>query len=146
MGHWARDCPNSARPKLLEGPNTEGSKPQVRCFQCNQKGHLTFNCPQKASLYCDEGGAAASMSQMCRSGTVNNVPCQIVLDTGTNQSIVRADLIKEDDLTGYHTTIYCAHGDAVTYPTARVEFDIAGREVNTQAAVSSTLPRAAIVG
>ena len=146
MGHWARDCPNSSRPKLPEGSNTEGNKPQVRCFLCNQKGHLSINCPQKASFYCDRGGAATSLSQMCKKGYVNNVPCDIVLDTGTNQSMVHTDYVKGDDLTGNHATIYCAHGDAVTYPTARVRFCVAGREVTAQAAVSGTLPRAALVG
>ena len=46
LGHWASDCPKIQQ--YLEG------KHQAKYFKCNQKGHLSFHCPMRSSLYYEE--------------------------------------------------------------------------------------------
>ena len=52
----------------------------------------------------------------------------------------------EEDLIDQYTTIRCMHGDEVSYPLAVVKVGIGEREVIMNAAVSDTLPRAALLG
>ena len=66
-GHWSRDCPLWTRnPDRQDGgqhPTTASARdfqptptPRdnqvVKCYICNEKGHFSFQCPQKTSLYC----------------------------------------------------------------------------------------------
>ena len=39
----------------------------------------------------------------------------VLLDTGASRTMVRKELVSEDELTGEETTIRCAHGDVVLY-------------------------------
>ena len=70
----------------------------------------------------------------------------ILLHTGTSQSLVHSDLVAEEDIIDQHTTIRCMHRDEVTYPLAVVKVGIGGKEVIMNAAMSDTLPRAALLG
>ena len=65
---------------------------------------------------------------------------------GTNQSLVHSDLITEEHIIDQYTTIRCMHGDEVSSPLAVVKVGIVEREVIMNAAVSDTLPRAALLG
>ena len=139
-GHWASDCPS----KL-----SQEKKHQPRCYTCNQKEHLSFQCPTKTSLYCDRGSTGSlgggDSTQVCKKGSINGVPCKILLDTETNQSLVHSDFVTKEDIIDEHTTIRCMHGDEVTYPLAVVKVGIGGKDVIMNAAVSNTLPRAALL-
>ena len=50
----------------------------------------------------------------------------IVLDTGCLRTLVRSDLLGEENCKpGEKVTVQCAHGDTVTYPVASVELEAA---------------------
>ena len=93
----------------------------TRCYSCNEKRHLSYNCPQHSSLYCDAPGGGCSrfaketMHSNIQQGTINDQPCKVLLDTGTTQSMVHKDLISDHDILEEHTTIRCAHGDSTSH-------------------------------
>ena len=151
-GHWARHCPNSQMKREEPTPRKE-TRPNyldgVKCYSCNQKGHLAANCHSK-SLYCDRVATEALPRGQervhCR-GTINGIVCSdILVDTGATKTLVRGDLVSDDDILDGEITIRCAHGNIVSYPLAVVKINIGGKDIITQAAVSSTLPASALLG
>ena len=51
----------------------------------------------------------------------------ILLDTGCTRTMVRGDLVPEENLLpGEAATVLCAHGNTVLYPLARVRIDVEG--------------------
>ena len=159
-GHWARDWP---RPRNVEGRDanaTTGDSNQrrnpnsrplnmdgVRCYNCNEKGHISSNCP-KRSLYCGQSGTGIQgQDKARRHGTVNGVYCpDILVDTGATQTLVRKELVADDDILDGEVTICCAHGDTASYPLAVVKINIGGKDIITTAAVSGTLPASVLLG
>ena len=94
---------------------------QVKCYNCNEKGHLALNCPQEA-LFCSLMPAQANRQQqdhVCHHGTINGIYSQdIVVNTGT---LVHSYSVTPDDLVKGEITISCAHGGSVSYPLATVK-------------------------
>ena len=76
-----------------------------------------------------------------KGGLINGAPCDMLLDTGTTQSMVRSVLTTDDYIDG-QTTICCAHGVAKSYPMAPVQVEIDGTKQIIMAASSETLPQA----
>ena len=71
----------------------------------------------------------------------------IVLDTGCSRTLVRSDLVGEENCKpGEKVTVQCAHGDIVTYPVASVELEVQGRVLTVEAAVSNQLPSSMLLG
>ena len=62
--------------------------------------------------------AAAGRSTGCSYCT------DIFVDTGATQTLVRKDLVSEDDILDGEVTIRCAHGDEASYPLAAVKINI----------------------
>ena len=68
-------------------------------------------------LYCDQ--AETRPRRVCRHGTVNGIFCtDILVDTGATKTLVRKELVSNEDILDGETTIRCAHGDIVSYPLA----------------------------
>ena len=132
------------QPRDIRSRNTDRD---VRCFTCNQKGHLAFQCPQRASLFCDTPGSEKKEKQSSIwEGAINGSPCTILLDTGTTQSLVRSDYVEDDDLLDGSVPIRCMHGDVKNYPVAPIAVDIDGTKAIVHAAVSPNLPQPAVIG
>ena len=71
----------------------------------------------------------------------------ILLDMGCTRTMIRKDLVpKECLLPGKAVTILCAHGDMALYPLARVRIEVEGVGMEADAAVSESLPVAALLG
>ena len=157
--HWARNCTKSrdhdrsdpgqqaAGDQQQPTTTSTGSRPQNRditAVRCNEKGHFSSSCPNR-SLYC--GQPEGGQDRARRHGTVNGVYCtDILVDTGATQTLVRKDLVADDDILDGEVTIRCAHGDTVFYPLAVVKLNIGGKDIITRAAVSSTLPVSVLLG
>ena len=119
----------------------------MKCYRCNGKGHLAYQCPQRSSLYCDKGRERTeSKTAAIQAGNINGLPCKILLDTGTTQSLVHADFVTKDDILDGAVPIRCIHGDAHEYPVAPIEVEIEGQKAIVHAAVSRTLSQPAVLG
>ena len=161
-GHWAHDCTKPRTPKgrdeqrdttvgdlglgRNQGNTGQLHNPEgVRCYSCNERGHISFNCP-KRSLYSSQPGAVGEEA-VRRHRIVNRVYCpNILMDTGATQTLGHNGLVADDDIVDGEVTIRCAHGDAVSYPVAVVKINIGGKDIITTAAVSSTLPASVLLG
>ena len=75
------------------------------------------------------------------------VVSEVVLDTGCSRTMVRRDLVPEENLLpGEAVTVLCAHGDAMLYPLAYVDMEVEGMQLRTKAAIAKELPVAALLG
>ncbi len=176
-GHIASEC-RSRESKLPEKSETtpiEGDKPTVTkggdkptsstrrkditCYNCNQKGHYSAQCPARA-LLCTErrvdytGKATCTQSKgnqrpgVLRSGTIEGVKVEdILLDTGCSRTLVHEDYVPEGKyLAGEVVAIRCAHGDTVSYPLSQIDIVVDSITIQVEAAVSSTLPVSVLLG
>ena len=84
MHHTPSVRSSEFRPRFMDG---------VKCYSCNEKGHLASNCPQKA-LFCSLLPSQPCQQQterVCRHGTLNGTYSQdIVIDTGASKTLVRS--------------------------------------------------------
>jgi len=46
---------------------------------------------------------------------------------------------------GHYVNFQCAYGDAVLYPTAKVELEVGGKAIQVEAALSTNLPRSVLL-
>ena len=124
-GHVAKECRKAAADKTaadksttdksVGGRQTEGLQPNprakrergpLRCFNCQEIGHIAAKCPSKPSLYTDhkhretvlqsplEKPPDTERAAMAQQGEVEGVPVNdIVLDTGSARTLARSDLV-----------------------------------------------------
>ena len=147
VGHIAKDCPKSRNPRGSEGRDSKDKRP-LTCFNCHQMGQKATECPGNV-LCCREQSREESKEgrSSYRKGKVNHKSVHdIILDTGCSRTMVKWELISEDDLTGEATTIRCAHGDTVLYPLATVRTSVGDYSVEVEAAASTTLPVSVLMG
>ena len=172
-GHIAKDC-WAVLPRPNQESNTERNTParqarperrgkdlkDVECFNCQQKGHYSSNCPQRA-LFCMErrldyqGNSKITRQQpekkispgVIKPGAVEGKQVSnILLDTGCSRTIVKELVPQDKILQGEAVAIRCAHGDTVLYPLANVQIQVEGKVLDIEAAVSETLPMSVLLG
>ena len=158
-GHVRDDCRKLQAKKEKESqpsssketPTQEqGKKPPIKCFNCKQEGHIAINCPGEPAMLCEarHSSTSSKTDTWKRSGKVEGQYVQeIVLDTGCKRTMVHQGLVPpENFLEGDIATIRCAHGDTVLYPLAKVQMEVDGIPIEVEAAVSTTLPVAVLLG
>ena len=114
VGHWASECPMQ-RQRRKDGNISNGGKTknQERGIICKEKGDMAFKCPKTAGLYCDEDDNEPEQQAECtdvyRRGSVNSVAVEdIILDTGAARTLVREDLVPQDDIKDGMVTTVCS--------------------------------------
>ncbi len=126
-----------SRPARSSGPR-ESNKPttggedkfkDVTCWKCFQKGHIAVNCPGAKAMFCD------ATQRRKRRSYLRSVQPRLVegvavsdnmLDTGSNKTLVKRDLVPAQKLVEGEIPIRCAHGDIITYPIAKIEIEMGG--------------------
>ena len=115
-----------------------------------------MHCPTNA-LFCTEEGTADVLGAeigegVTRQGTVEGVPAEVLLDTGSARTLVRRELVPEDKvlagkvLAGKVVAVRCAHGEIVRYPLAELEVTVDGRKIAITAGVADKLPVQLLLG
>ena len=146
-GHFKRYCPvKDEQGADRAGASTGRTRTDkgIKCFNCHRYGHMSMNCPDKANFYCEDRLGRS----VVRVGKVEGaVVSEVVLDTGCSRTMVRRDLVPEENLLpGEAVTVLCAHGDAMPYPLAYVDMEVEGMQLRTKAAIAKELPVAALLG
>ena len=153
-GHIARDCRMKSiggQKKSEKDDKEKNQRSELRCFNCGGRGHMSMKCPSKA-LTCLELSAHPvwhrSKDGPTCSGTVEGQATEdILLDTGCSRTMVRTDLVVPSSVSStQQVVIRCAHGEAVSYPTALVNMEIEGLQVCVEAAVCKSLPVSVLLG
>ena len=146
MGHIAKDCPKSWNPRGSQGRDSKDKRP-LTCFNCHQRWYKATECPGNALCCRSSRERSQKKEEGSRKGKVNHKSVDdIILDTGCSRTMVKRELISEDDLTGEATTIKCAHGNTVLYPLATVRISVGDYSVEMEAAALTTLPVSVLMG
>eukprot|EP00731_Ephydatia_muelleri_P007554 Em0003g1802a len=128
------------------------SRKGPRCYSCHKFGHIASKCPSSAVMYggakyAHKRPAKSSSTTVIRSGWVNDRWVKdIVLDTGAAKTMIRGDLVTEEDMVGSSIIVKCAHGDEIAYPVARVKIVVEGVTYTLDVAVSDSLPVSVLLG
>ena len=105
----------------LRTQKTKRDLKDIKCFNCQQRGHLTVNCP-RGTMFCSERQvdykgnsavhqtSAAGGQALYTPGTVEGTSVEfIALDTGCTRTLVRSNLVPQDTVLEGKIAIRCAH-------------------------------------
>ncbi|XP_015375261.1 PREDICTED: uncharacterized protein LOC107169850 [Diuraphis noxia] len=85
IGHMSRDCPDKATRKPV-------------CYGCGVERNIRPNCPEKDQMNCAEVRPVASNHPYKKIGLVNDREVEVLLDTGSQHSLVKASVAIRCDL------------------------------------------------
>ena len=128
VGHKAADCWQRVKPEAgaVEGAN------KIICFLCGVEGHKATTCPGKREA---QKGANVKQVRQIRlakekdcviQGKVNGWGASMVLDSGTQITIVPEDMVEERLKTGEDVVLKGFLADSKTVPTAKVKLGVDG--------------------
>ena len=157
-GHIAANCPD----KLNGGAGKPAGSGKVR-FNHGQTAlyvcpHVENFCPDglNSKVMCCQGqttmGAPCSPLlcsnfDIVKEGTLNNKKVKILLDTGSQTSVARADLVaKERRDPETKMSVICVHGDSAYYPAAVVQLGIDEVQKPMRIALIPGLPVDLLIG
>ena len=135
------------------------SKGELQCFDCRKWGHIAAFCPDKQSSGAKADVKPAMLSQKCPEitssdhaptnllpGALDGQPVQVLIDTGSRMSAVRADLVDQSKWKEEEVKLQCVHGDIVSYPVAEVTYELEGWKKEISVAVVPGLPVDTLIG
>lgn len=145
MGHRAAECrAGESRSTPYPITSTRPVKPpqktdsSVVCYRCNQPGHKKPDCPQRPGRDAGKEKTVQPVkavftpppeeesSQGWVEGTVDNVPCKVVIDTGASISMVPEELVTPERRTGKSLMVGDANGGLVARELATADIQVAG--------------------
>ena len=164
LGHEEGQCRKKATSSryFQNQPTGGSSRSSVQCYNCKTFGHVARNCPEKQDNGPRDGNGSEKQSEavMMAGGDGSDPPTQfckgkvegkevnkILLDSGCCRTMVHQRWVPpEKFLYGRSVAIRCVHGDIVLYPLANVTMEVEGTHIQVEAAVSSDLPVAVLLG
>uniref|UniRef100_A0A8C5LSP2 CCHC-type domain-containing protein n=1 Tax=Leptobrachium leishanense TaxID=445787 RepID=A0A8C5LSP2_9ANUR len=133
----------------------------VRCFRCQELGHLAANCPltdepmqcdlsfkeRRQSLFSTVSCTAVPVKgkHMCAI-TVNDKHVTALLDTGSLVTLIKAELIGSVNFRAKKVAVVCVHGDTREYPIVAVKFGTARGDLRHLVGVVPHLVHDVIIG
>ena len=133
---------------------------EKQCFHCQQWGHLMYNCPNRKDSKQKGAGKTAlfggsrpevawnqESEKYLRRGQLDGRPVQVLIDTGSSCTMVRADRVCPLKVNQTDTVpIMCVHGDSEDYPTTEVDLLLEGTKRKVRAVVAPSLPVPVVLG
>ena len=117
----------------------------LRCFHCNEFGHMAAACPKKMQQVnlVEAGGIPAEvLSGRVEEETVT----RMLVDTGASRTIVHSKWVPAAALTKMNVEFQPFHGPPCTLPLAGVTIEVAGHNLDLDIAVQDDLLYDAILG
>ena len=111
-GHLRKNCPVKEEAVAAASPkgSFKGGERMVKCFNCRKFGHVSMHCPERASYFCGHSRGRS----VARAGLVEGTAVSdILLDTGCTCTMVRRDLIPEENLLPGEAVTMCPRGHSV---------------------------------
>lgn len=133
---------------------TKGSTPKAPvCYQCGQEGHIKPKCPNNPDPQANlctvprDSNPKDRVSFPCCSVVLNGQRISALVDTGSMQSLVSADLVPahRKNYAGM-IELRCVHGEERSYPTASVHVEVLGQMYLLKVGVVDGLPYSIILG
>ena len=164
LGHEEGQCRKKATSSryFQNQPTGGSSRSSVQCYNCKTFGHVARNCPEKQdngprdgndsekqseSVMMAGGDGSDPPTQFCKGKVEGKEVNKILLDSGCCRTMVHQRWVPpEKFLYGRSVAIRCVHGDIVLYPLANVTMEVEGTHIQVEAAVSSDLPVAVLLG
>ena len=113
------------------------------CFQCKGWGHISANCPTKMMRL----KSGSSGRDIWIPGSVDSIQCdRLKLDCGAQYTAVHPDFVREDFYFDEHLLVQVADGHRTRCPMARINLQIAGKELCPKAVAVDNLPEDAVLG
>ena len=104
----------------------------------------------RTNLYvggCTDIAWNTDSNKYVRSGKLDGNPVQVLLDTGSTLSMVRADHVQSMQLDNqWKASVQCVYGDSVEYPTTKVQLKVGDWGGEMQVAVAPDLPVPILMG
>ena len=113
-----------------------------KCFNCGKRGHKKFECPNRVGRVTSPGRIGSPKVV----GRVGEVECEMTIDSGALITMVRADLVREEDFTGELVTLKSVCGNSFTTRAAKVWLHLGDYVVKHEVAVSEQLGEAVLLG
>lgn len=83
---------NQEPSKFATGADKQKLK-DITCWTCFQKGHIAANCPEDKPMFCDSA-QRRKRTRVVQPGFIEEVAVSdIILDTGSNRTLIRRDLL-----------------------------------------------------
>ncbi len=115
----------------------------LRCFQCNEYGHIAKLCPTKLCLM-----AKVHLRDLERTpGSINGQRVKdLIIDSGCQVTQVHPRWLATDYKRETPIRIACVHEDVITHDTTIVDIEVLGKVVTTQVAVNPKLACDGLIG
>ena len=131
-GHKAADCWQRVKPEAGVAGVVEGAS-KVICFICGVEGHKATTCPKKeaqkgANIKHVRQVRLAGEENLFIGGKVNGWGASMVLDSGTQITLVPEDMVEERLKTGEDVELRGLWSEPRVAPTAKVRLGVDGME------------------
>ena len=113
--------------------------PYAKRAYCGKRGHKKFECPNRVGRVTSPGRIGSPKVV----GRVGEVECEMTIDSGALITMVRADLVREEDFTGELVTLKSVCGNSFTTRAAK---HLGEYVVKHEVAVSEQLGEAVLLG
>ena len=133
----------SERNKTRTESYSNNSERPITCYGCGEKGHKRPDCPKRVRRVRSPQPKHAFMVQ----GKIGEIECKkMVLDSGSDITIINSKLITDDQLTGETVTVHTVDDRPIHFPLARVCLNVGNYSIDHVVAVSHTIKDDALLG
>ena len=133
----------SERNKTRTESYSNNSERPITCYGCGEKGHKRPDCPKRVRRVRSPQPKHAFMVQ----GKIGEIECKkMVLDSGSDTTIINYKLITDDQLTGDMVTVHTVDDRPIHFPLARVCLYVGDYSIEHVVAVSHTIKDYALLG
>ena len=120
-----------SRKQNTVSPNVKNARPEVTCFKCSRKGHMSFNCEKTRNptsqgyLLCMTPiNSERTEFPPCNvKGRIAGKPAEMIVDSKCTRTLVHRRFVSDDFLIGKKMTVLTAAGERLVIPLAWVEFE-----------------------
>ena len=140
---------NNIDSKFRPSQDRVNNKSNVKCFNCQEKGHYAHECRVRKKF---QSGACLGMAPLgtilgnCSFGKVNGKNVRMIIDSGCSRTLVHEKFVNGDYYTGESITIITANGDRVEVPLAWVSIQSKQGIYNELVGVMKNLPVDCLLG